>query len=158
MCFLQVAAGNSNVDAANTSPARAPTVVTVGASTIADARASFSNYGSVVDIFAPGQNVISSWIGSTSVSTLLPTNRGAGSRRTSALPRPRTTSPARRWCVLLPIRLRANATAEERTQATPHIAGLIATLISRDGNASPASISTKIKTLSTKGALSGIRE
>ncbi|KAJ8453947.1 hypothetical protein ONZ45_g19499 [Pleurotus djamor] len=39
-----VAAGNSNTNAANTSPARAPSAITVGASTIADARASFSNY------------------------------------------------------------------------------------------------------------------
>ncbi|KIM35761.1 hypothetical protein M413DRAFT_32226 [Hebeloma cylindrosporum] len=59
---VAVAAGNSNADAANTSPARAPSANTVGASTIADARASFSNFGAVVDIFAPGQNVISAWI------------------------------------------------------------------------------------------------
>ncbi|KAJ3483606.1 hypothetical protein NLI96_g6203 [Meripilus lineatus] len=65
---VTVAAGNSNVDAANTSPARAPSAVTVGATTIADARASFSNFGAVVDIFAPGQNVISSWIGSTTAT------------------------------------------------------------------------------------------
>jgi cerevisin len=58
---VAVAAGNSNTDAGSTSPARAPTANTVGASTIADARASFSNYGSVVDIWAPGQNVISTY-------------------------------------------------------------------------------------------------
>lgn len=63
-----IAAGNSNTDAANTSPARAPSAVTVGASTITDTRASFSNYGAVVDIWAPGQNVISSWIGSTTAT------------------------------------------------------------------------------------------
>ncbi|KAJ8457203.1 hypothetical protein ONZ45_g863 [Pleurotus djamor] len=63
-----VAAGNDNANAANTSPARAPSAITVGASTIADARASFSNFGSVVDVFAPGQNVISSWIGSTTAT------------------------------------------------------------------------------------------
>jgi len=65
---VAVAAGNSNTDAGSTSPARAPSAVTVGASTIADARASFSNYGAVVDIFAPGVNVISSWIGSTTAT------------------------------------------------------------------------------------------
>ncbi|KAF4572937.1 subtilisin-like serine protease [Pleurotus pulmonarius] len=68
-----VAAGNSNTDAGTTSPARAPSAITVGASTIADARASFSNFGSVVDVFAPGQDVISSWIGSTTA-----TNRISG--------------------------------------------------------------------------------
>ncbi|KAG6864561.1 hypothetical protein C0991_008656 [Blastosporella zonata] len=65
---VTVAAGNSNADAANSSPARVTAAVTVGASTIADARASFSNFGSVVDVFAPGQNVISSWIGSTTAT------------------------------------------------------------------------------------------
>ncbi|KAF3073224.1 Cuticle-degrading protease [Trichoderma lentiforme] len=59
--FLAVAAGNDGTDARNTSPASEPTVCTVGASTSADARASFSNYGSVVDIFAPGQDVLSTW-------------------------------------------------------------------------------------------------
>ncbi|KAG8937172.1 subtilisin-like serine protease [Tulasnella sp. 418] len=68
-----VAAGNSNTNAASTSPARVPAAITVGASTITDTRASFSNYGSVVDIFAPGQDVISSWIGSTTA-----TNRISG--------------------------------------------------------------------------------
>ena len=65
---VTVAAGNDGVDAGNTSPARAPSANTVGATTIADARASFSNFGSVVDIFAPGQNVISAWIGSTTAT------------------------------------------------------------------------------------------
>ncbi|KAL0948858.1 hypothetical protein HGRIS_008978 [Hohenbuehelia grisea] len=60
---LVVAAGNSNGDADGHSPARAPSAITVGASTITDSRASFSNYGAVVDIFAPGQDIISSWIG-----------------------------------------------------------------------------------------------
>jgi subtilisin family serine protease len=54
-----VAAGNESGNACNGSPARAPEAVTVGASTSADARASFSNYGSCLDIFAPGQNITS---------------------------------------------------------------------------------------------------
>lgn len=59
--FLAVAAGNSNTDASTTSPAGEPLVCTVGATTSSDARASFSNYGSVVDIWAPGQDVLSTW-------------------------------------------------------------------------------------------------
>lgn len=43
-------------------------------------------------------------------------------------------------------------------QATPHVAGLIAYLIGRDGNASPASISTQLQSLSVKGVLTGIRK
>lgn len=59
--FLAVAAGNDGTDARNTSPASEPSVCTVGATTSADARASFSNYGSIVDIFAPGQDILSTW-------------------------------------------------------------------------------------------------
>ncbi|KAG6887662.1 hypothetical protein C0995_013687 [Termitomyces sp. Mi166 len=59
MDIVQVAAGNNNVDASNVSPARAPGAVAVGASDIADARASFSNYGSVITLFAPGVDIMS---------------------------------------------------------------------------------------------------
>src|SRR5690242_20009335 len=56
-----IAAGNSNVDACTTSPADVPSAITVGATTISDARASFSNFGTCLDIFAPGNNITSSW-------------------------------------------------------------------------------------------------
>ncbi|MBA3250503.1 MAG: S8 family peptidase [Geodermatophilaceae bacterium] len=64
-----VAAGNGNIfgvgqPACNYSPARVPTAVTVGATDITDRRASFSNYGTCVDIFAPGVNITSAWNGS----------------------------------------------------------------------------------------------
>ena len=48
------AAGNSDNDATYWAPAGAPSVITVAASTIADEKAAFSNYGAVVDIWAPG--------------------------------------------------------------------------------------------------------
>jgi subtilisin family serine protease len=56
-----IAAGNSNTNAANSSPARVAEAITVGSSTRTDARSSFSNFGSVVDIFAPGSSITSSW-------------------------------------------------------------------------------------------------
>ncbi len=56
-----IAAGNSNVDACGSSPARVAAAITVGASTSTDTRASFSNFGTCVDIFAPGLNITSSW-------------------------------------------------------------------------------------------------
>ena len=59
-----VAAGNDNQDACNYSPAASEKAVTVGASSLADARAYFSNHGKCVDIFAPGLNILSTWIGS----------------------------------------------------------------------------------------------
>lgn len=61
-----VAAGNSNVDACSSSPASTPNAITVGASESGDNRASYSNYGSCLDIFAPGSGIYSSYIGSTS--------------------------------------------------------------------------------------------
>ncbi|MFF1905626.1 S8 family serine peptidase [Kitasatospora sp. NPDC058218] len=54
-----VAAGNDAVDASEHSPARVPTAITVGATDEDDARASFSNYGPLVDLFAPGVNITS---------------------------------------------------------------------------------------------------
>ncbi|MFM9002505.1 MAG: S8 family serine peptidase [Acidimicrobiaceae bacterium] len=54
-----VAAGNSNTDACTTSPARAASAITVGATASNDSRASFSNYGSCLDLFAPGANITS---------------------------------------------------------------------------------------------------
>ncbi len=56
-----VAAGNANVNACTTSPARADAALTVGATTNSDARAAFSNYGACVDVFAPGQGITSSY-------------------------------------------------------------------------------------------------
>jgi len=56
-----VAAGNSNADACTVSPAREPTAITVGATTSIDARASYSNTGTCVDIFAPGSSITSAW-------------------------------------------------------------------------------------------------
>lgn len=59
-----VAAGNDNADACNYSPAAAEGPLTVGATDLEDARAYFSNYGTCTDIFAPGLNILSTWIGS----------------------------------------------------------------------------------------------
>ena len=59
-----VAAGNDNADSCQYSPANAQKAVTVGASTLSDERAYFSNFGKCNDIFAPGLNIQSTWIGS----------------------------------------------------------------------------------------------
>ena len=59
-----VAAGNDNSDSCKYSPSSAEKAITVGASTLADERAFFSNYGKCNDIFAPGLNILSTWTGS----------------------------------------------------------------------------------------------
>ncbi len=59
--FYAVAAGNSNANACNSSPSRAANAYTVAASDSNDVRASFSNWGSCVQIFAPGVSITSTW-------------------------------------------------------------------------------------------------
>ncbi|CDK24420.1 unnamed protein product [Kuraishia capsulata CBS 1993] len=66
-----VAAGNDNADACKYSPAAAENAVTVGASTLSDFRAYFSNYGKCVDIFGPGLNILSTYIGSDTATATL---------------------------------------------------------------------------------------
>ncbi|GAA4000846.1 S8 family peptidase [Streptomyces sp. NBC_01352] len=56
-----VAAGNSSANASSYSPARVASAITVGATTSTDAKASYSNYGSVLDIFAPGSSITAGW-------------------------------------------------------------------------------------------------
>jgi len=67
-----VAAGNENQDTKNTSPGSAERAITVGAiDQTTDQRASFSNFGSGVDIFAPGVNVLSVGIESNTATDIL---------------------------------------------------------------------------------------
>lgn len=72
---VSVAAGNSNTDACNSSPSALgganSAVVSVGASNIRDQVASFSNSGRCVDVYAPGQNVLSTWVGSTTAANVI---------------------------------------------------------------------------------------
>jgi aqualysin 1 len=66
-----IAAGNSNTNASNSSPARVSEAITVGASASNDARSSFSNFGSVVDIFAPGSSITSAWATSNTATNTI---------------------------------------------------------------------------------------
>ena len=63
-----VAAGNSAVDACTGSPARVPGAVTVAASDSGDKQASFSNFGSCVDLYAPGVGITSDYYTSTTAT------------------------------------------------------------------------------------------
>jgi subtilisin family serine protease len=66
-----VAAGNNTADACNYSPASAPSALTVGATTSTDARASYSNFGTCLDIFAPGSSITSAWHTSTTATNTI---------------------------------------------------------------------------------------
>ncbi|KAI8995842.1 peptidase S8/S53 domain-containing protein [Gaertneriomyces semiglobifer] len=69
--LFAVAAGNDNRDACDYSPASAEKPITVGATTIQDTRAWFSNYGKCMDIFAPGHLIESAWIGSENATNTI---------------------------------------------------------------------------------------
>jgi serine protease len=73
-----IAAGNSNVAACSSSPARVSQALTVGSSTSSDARSSFSNYGTCVDLFAPGSSITSAWhTSNTATNTISGTSMAA---------------------------------------------------------------------------------
>ncbi|KAI1970652.1 hypothetical protein LOZ53_005979 [Ophidiomyces ophidiicola] len=64
-----VAAGNNGKDAMNNTPASAPNAITVGAFRFDNTRSYFSNYGKVVDLFAPGERILSTWKGANNNGT-----------------------------------------------------------------------------------------
>ena len=71
-----IAAGNGDIfgnpqPACNYSPARVANAITVGSTTSSDARSSFSNYGTCVDIFAPGSSITSAWYSSTTATNTI---------------------------------------------------------------------------------------
>jgi aqualysin 1 len=66
-----IAAGNSNANACNYSPARVANAITVGATTSTDARSSFSNFGTCLDIFAPGSSITSAWYTSNTATNTI---------------------------------------------------------------------------------------
>lgn len=75
---VMVAAGNSNTDACFTSPASTSVALTVGATTAEDSRASYSNYGRCLDLFAPGSSITSAWVtNNRSVNTISGTSMAA---------------------------------------------------------------------------------
>jgi len=120
-----VAAGNDNADSCNYSPAAAANAVTVGASTLLDERAYFSNYGKCNDIFAPGLNILSTWIGSE----------------------------------------HATNTISGTSMASPHIAGLLAYLLSLQpskdsafavADITPKKLKANLISIATVGALSDV--
>jgi subtilisin family serine protease len=113
--FFAVAAGNDGADAAGSSPASEPTVFTVGATDSSDKFASFSNYGTIVDILAPGVAILSTWL-----------NGGTN-------------------------------TISGTSMATPHVAGLAAYILGLEGKKTPAALSTRLQTLSTKDKITGLK-
>jgi len=113
-----VAAGNDGMDACNYSPAASVNAITVGATTMEDRMAWFSNHGKCVDVFAPGHYITSTWIGSN-----VATNTISGT-----------------------------------SMASPHVAGLIALLLSMPEyeNKTPEEIKQVIIDMSTPNVIKGL--
>ncbi|MGK5533298.1 S8 family serine peptidase [Streptomyces sp. URMC 129] len=111
-----VAAGNDNANASNSSPARVSEAITVGSTTNTDARSSFSNYGSAVDIFAPGSSITSAWsTGDTATKSLSGTS-----------------------------------------MAAPHVAGAVALYLADHPTATPASVSTALRSNALTGLIGDV--
>ncbi|MBU5611648.1 S8 family peptidase [Geomonas azotofigens] len=109
-----IAAGNSKQDACRYSPARVPAALTVGATTSTDARASYSNYGACLDLFAPGSNVTSSWYSSdTATATLSGTSMAT----------PNVTGVAAQYLQLNPTATPAGVAAALTGNATTGVVG-----------------------------------
>ncbi len=111
-----VAAGNSAADACQSSPARVAAAITVAASDNSDSQASFSNYGSCVDVYAPGVGITSAWISSATSSAVL----------------------------------------SGTSMASPHVAGVVAQILSANLAATPADVALAVTATATFGAIKGV--
>ena len=145
-----VAAGNDDYDACYSSPARASSAITVGATNARDSRAEFSNWGRCVDVFAPGVAVQSSWsssdtathtISGTSMAT--PHVSGIASRYLQRHP---TATPSQ---VAAAIRAAATRGAVGDPQGAPNLLAYVAPSLELPGK----TVIKKATSGSTSGTL-----
>jgi PKD repeat protein len=116
-----VSSGNASIDACSQSPASLPAALTVNASTSTDARASFSNFGTCTDLFAPGVGILSTWNSS---------NSATGTLSGTSMATPHVTGAAALFLELNP-----NATPSQIASAL--LSNATAGAISNPGSGSP---------------------
>jgi subtilisin family serine protease len=139
------AAGNSNVDACTTSPAgNKVSALTVGATTISDIRASYSNFGDCLDMFAPGSSIVSAGISSaTATATLSGTSMAA----------PHVAGAAARYLSTVPSAAPSAVMAAMIGDTTPNVVTSAGTLSpNRLLYAAPGTVPTTTTTTTTPGA------
>jgi oryzin len=132
-----VAAGNANVSASTTSPGSAPGAIVVGAMDSSNKRASFSNWGSDVDVFAPGVSVLSAWIGASGTMAAYLSGTSMGKLNPLEI-----------------LHLKRGSSDRSYLPATPHISGLIAYLMAKDGVQGNPAAANRLYAISLKNIIS----
>jgi aqualysin 1 len=151
---MAVAAGNDGANACNYSPASEPSAITVGATTTSDARASYSNFGTCVDIFAPGSGITSAWktsntavntISGTSMATPHVTGTAALLAQANAGASPATIASM----------LTGNATTNKVTSAGTGSPNRLLYTLGTGAATPPAAQEVAVQSISTSAALTG---
>lgn len=184
--FVVAAAGNDNIDVKGITPASSPFVCSVGASDVNDAKASFSNYGAMIGVFAPGVAIQSAWIGGVdaSVSSVLPSPHipipsnersishlelpsfcelaGQIALPSTKIPSSPLSQPSKPTTSQHPNQHTPNPHPHQQqslsgtSMSAPHIAALAATIMSSKGPQNPLTLCTTIKNTAITNALSGV--
>lgn len=131
-----VSAGNAGADACNFSPSSSPDVFVIGATDINDRVASYSNTGPCVNMYAPGTDIVSTWIGGGENGNVKSLD-GTRYNKQRNMKHSKLT-----YFVLCP-----------NSMASPHVVGIAASLLSRQSFESPKHLYSALTELGTKNVI-----